>query len=113
MARTVETYAPVIGTIAGSMVGAPELGAMFGVGGAAAGAAVGGLAGMGASALVAGSQKAATAGPPPQLAPTPTMPAINGPQIAAAQQASVAQQMSRGGRASTILNASPTDTLGG
>ena len=113
MSRAVETYAPVIGTIVGGMMGAPELGAVFGVGGAAAGAAIGGLAGMGASALVAGSQKAATAGPPPQLAPTPTMPAINGPQIAAAQQASVAQQISRAGRISTILNASPTDTLGG
>ena len=113
MARTVESYAPVIGTVVGSMMGAPELGAMFGVSGAVAGAAVGGLAGAGASALVAGAQKAATPKPPPQLATIPTMPAINGPQIAAAQQAAVAQQMTRGGRASTILNASPTDTLGG
>ena len=113
MSGAAKSALPVLGTIVGSMVGAPELGAALGVSGAAAGAAVGGLAGMAGSTIMGAGQKAATAGPPPQLATVPTMPAINGPQIAAAQQASVAQQMSRGGRASTILNASPTDTLGG
>ncbi len=113
MGGAVKSAMPVIGTIVGSMIGAPELGAAFGMGSAAAGAAVGGLAGIAGSTIMGAGQKAATAGPPPQLATIPTMPAINGPQIAAAQQASVAQQMTRGGRASTILNASPTDTLGG
>ena len=98
MGHSAGSLMPIAGTIIGSMFGAPELGA---------------LAGMAGSTIMGAGQKAATAGPPPQLATVPTMPAINGPQIAAAQQASVAQQMSRGGRASTILNASPTDTLGG
>ena len=113
MGHSSGSFLPIAGTIIGSMIGAPELGAAFGVGGAAAGAAVGGLAGMAGSTIMGAGQKAATAGPPPQLATVPTMPAINGPQIAAAQQASVAQQIARSGRASTILNASPSDTLGG
>ena len=98
MGHSAGSLLPIAGTVIGSLFGAPELGALAGIAGGAA---------MGAG------QKAATAGPPPPLATIPTMPAINGPQIASAQQASVAQQMSRGGRASTILSASPTDTLGG
>ena len=94
MGHSAGSLLPIAGTVIGSLFGAPELGALAGIAG---GAAMG----------------AATAGPPPPLATIPTMPAINGPQIASAQQASVAQQMARGGRTSTILSASPTDTLGG
>jgi hypothetical protein len=50
---------------------------------------------------------------PAPVADTPVMPLPDDQAIAAAKKRSIAQQLQRGGRSSTILTGDSTDLLGG
>ena len=103
------------GVLTGSEVAAG--GAVAGAGTAAGTAAASGglLGGLGdaaaKAAISAGITKLATPRPPGPTKPTP-MPDMNSPEAQMARSRSIAEQMARRGRASTLLT-QPSNTLGG
>ena len=99
------------GVLTGSEVAAG--GAVSGAGTAAAsGGLLGGLGDAAAKAAIsAGITKLVTPRPPGPTKPTP-MPDMNSPEAQMARSRSIAEQMARRGRASTLLT-QPSNTLGG
>ncbi len=95
MGSMVKTLLPIAGTVIGSYFGFPGLGGALGT---AVGGAAGGLAG----SLLAGSQKP-TQVQAPALPTQPLMPSPDSAAVAQQQQKSIAEQIARRGRASTIL----------
>lgn len=65
-----------------------------------------------AGASLLGGKKKAAATPAPTAGPL-VMPLADDEKIKAAKRRSVAAQLQRGGRSSTILSGSPSETLGG
>lgn len=92
-----------------------SIGGLFGATGTAATLIGGGLAGLaakGAVDSVTGKKAAPAAAPAPEKGPV-VMPLADDAAVQRARKRSVAQQLSRGGRASTMLTSDAGDKLGG
>jgi len=95
MGSIAKTLLPIAGTVIGSYFGMPGIGGALGT-------ALGGAAGGAVGTALAGRSEAPSV-PQPSVQPTSVMPLPDSEAVAAEKRRSISSQVSRRGRASTIL----------